>query len=100
MFAGSVQSTVCHLVEDNSATTVCGLRVSTHVRSQRSGTRLHLLTSRPSDCRVCKHCRRIYGEPDLIGQPINAIRRTVLVNLRRVDDFVSGTALLAEAKLG
>jgi hypothetical protein len=62
MFAGSMQSTVCHLVEDHSGTTLCGLRVSTYVRSRRSGSRLHLLTSKPSDCRVCKHCRRMDDE--------------------------------------
>ena len=98
MFAGSTQSTVCHLVESNTATTVCGLRVSTHVRTERSGSRLHLLTSKPFDCRICKHCRRMYGEADLIGQSINDVTRTVLVNLQYVDDFVSGAAMLAGAK--
>jgi hypothetical protein len=81
MFAGSIQSTVCHLVEDNSGTTVCGLRVSTLVRSQRSGSRLHLLTSKPLDCRVCKHCRRMDdGELEPPRQPNNIIMPTAVVN--------------------
>jgi hypothetical protein len=81
MFAGSIQSIVCHLVEDNTGTTVCGLRVSSHVRSQRSGSRLHLLTTRPNDCRICKHCMRINnGEPGLLRQGINNIVPTAVVN--------------------
>jgi hypothetical protein len=98
MFAGSIQSIVCHLVEDNSGTTVCGLRVSTHVRSERSGSRLHLLTMRPYDCRVCKHCKRMDdGELELPRPPINDIVPTAVVSLRHVDEFVSGTAMRVKA---
>jgi hypothetical protein len=59
MFAGSVQSNVCHLIEGDRKTTICGLRVSTFVSPRRSGGRIHLLTSQPSDCRICKHCQRL-----------------------------------------
>jgi hypothetical protein len=98
MFAGSIQSIVCHLVEDNSGTTVCGLRISTHVRSRRSGSRLHLLASRPYDCRVCKHCRRMEdGELDLPRPSINDIAPSAIVNVPHVDDFVSITSMRVEA---
>ena len=98
MFAGSIQSIVCHLVEDNSGTTLCGLRISTHVRSQRSGSRLHLLASKPYDCRVCKHCRRMDdGELDLPRSSITDIGPTAIVNLQHVDDFVSSRFMRVKA---
>jgi hypothetical protein len=47
--------------------TICGLKVSKFISSKRSGSRLHILTSKPSECRVCKHCERInaIGESEL-----------------------------------
>jgi hypothetical protein len=72
MFAGSVQSSVCHLLEEGGGSnTVCGLRVSTYISSLPQGGRLHLLTSQPSNGRLCRHCIRIKeGESNLV-QPIN-----------------------------
>ncbi len=71
MFAGSIQSTVCHLIEIDARTTICGLKVSTFISSRPSGGRLHLLTSKP-ECPVCKHCSRIRSnaKPDLLAEPI------------------------------
>jgi len=75
MFAGSIHSIVCHLVESNATATVCGLRVSMFVSSRPSGSRLHFLTSRPLECRVCKHCIRIGSipEPDLVADTLDDI---------------------------
>jgi hypothetical protein len=64
MFAGSVQSSVCHLVNGNGRSTVCGLRVSSHISEARLAGRLHLLKARPLDCRVCKHCTRIVNQSE------------------------------------
>ena len=59
MLAGSFQSIICHVVIGDGTMTICGLKVSRFVSSKRSGSRLHILTSKPSECRVCKHCERI-----------------------------------------
>lgn len=64
MFAGSVQSSVCHLVNGNGRSTVCGLRVSSHISEARLAGRLHLLKTRPLDCRVCKHCARMANQAE------------------------------------
>jgi hypothetical protein len=62
MFAGSIQSIVCHLLDSEVTSTVCGLKVSRFAGARRLGGRLHVLTSKPEDCRICKHCVRIVGE--------------------------------------
>jgi hypothetical protein len=62
MFAGSIQSIVCHLLDSEVTNTVCGLKVSRFSGSRQVGGRLHVLTSKPDDCRLCKHCARIAGD--------------------------------------
>jgi hypothetical protein len=62
MFAGSIQSMVCHLLDSEVTSTVCGLKVSRFAGARRLGGRLHVLTSKPEGCRFCKHCVRIVGE--------------------------------------
>jgi hypothetical protein len=69
MFAGSVQSSIFHLVNVDRKNTVCGLRVSGHVSYERRAGRLHLLKARPTDCRVCKHCTRLINESESVSAP-------------------------------
>jgi hypothetical protein len=59
MFAASGQSNIFHFTEVRDRTTVCGLRVSRVVREKGFGSRLHLITTKPADGRVCKNCLRI-----------------------------------------
>jgi hypothetical protein len=59
MFAASADSSIYHLMETTSRTTVCGLSVSRIVRAKRFGSRLHLVLTKPADCRPCKNCLRI-----------------------------------------
>jgi hypothetical protein len=66
MFAGRAHSIVCHLLELDTRSTICGLRVSKFVSSRRSGSRLHVLTLKPPECDVCKHCRRIGAPGELL----------------------------------
>ena len=42
-----------------SRQTVCGLKVSSIVRAHRARSPLHLIDTKPPDCRMCKHCLRI-----------------------------------------
>jgi hypothetical protein len=59
MFAGSTQSRVCHLVEANARRTLCGLRVGSRISQSPSRGRLHLISVKPDDCRICTHCHRL-----------------------------------------
>jgi wyosine [tRNA(Phe)-imidazoG37] synthetase (radical SAM superfamily) len=92
MFAGSMQSIVCHLIEEHSGTTLCGLRVSRYVRSRRSGSRLHLLNSKPDDCRVCKHCQRMGDEGLDTRAQHDEVIQTAVLNLSLSTLLTHGSA--------
>jgi hypothetical protein len=97
MFAGSIQSIVCHVVDEEGKTTVCGLKVSTYVNSRRSIGRLHILTSKPPDCRVCKHCSRLSEERSrFTGRTDSELSSIAAVNRRFGNHFDGGAGRPAE----
>jgi len=71
MFAGSLQSFVYHLVDENAPRTVCGLPVSRFTSSKRDMGRLHLLSSQRSLCTFCKHCERLKEHEESLMAPLS-----------------------------
>ena len=59
MFAASAQSKVYHLIERNTARTICGLKVSRFTSAAPTGDRLHRIGTKPAGYSECKHCLRM-----------------------------------------